>query len=172
MHFFATNYLPPPLPPGISSPDTHSSRMDIITPYRSNRDMDIAELDQLVQLYLQHALAPSTQRTYSAAQRLCGNFCSLYSLHPYPIDEHLLCHYVSHLAHDGLSHRSIKSSFCYSFGSNNGRIRRSTFLEYAHTGIPAERNKILPSQARHPLDSPSAPTLAQVNIKASKTDPF
>ena len=87
------------------------------------------------------ALAASTQRTYQSAQRRYISFCSYYSIHPLPVTELNLCLFVSHLASNNVSHKSIK---CYlsavrhlhiaAVGSELG-IGDMTLLGYVLLGI-------------------------------------
>ena len=58
--------------------------------------------------YFQHAIAKSTQRTYASAQSRFLSFCREFSLQPFPVNEPLLCRFVSFLALQNLSHSSIK----------------------------------------------------------------
>ena len=58
--------------------------------------------------YFQHAIANSTQRTYASAQSRFLSFCRDFSLQPLPVNEALLCRFVSFLALQNLSHSSIK----------------------------------------------------------------
>ena len=58
--------------------------------------------------YFQHAIANSTQRTYASAQSRYLSFCSQFFLQPIPVNESLLCRFVSFLAMQNISHSSIK----------------------------------------------------------------
>ena len=66
-------------------------------------------MDGLVEKYFRSGLAPSTQRTYDSAKKRFLTFCSQSLLTPLPISEQISCRYVSHLADQGLSPKSIKS---------------------------------------------------------------
>ena len=204
--------------------------------------MDVSSLDAMVQFYLRSALAPSTQRTYSSAQKRYLVFCSTSSLAPLPLSDSTLCRYVAHLAREHIKHKSIKT---YLSALRNLQIMaqmgdpfRNTFslLEQVLNGIKREQAKsgslksrerlpITPEILRHirrvwernsthpdmimlwaacctcffgflrcgeitvpsvqefdpgyhlsygdvRLDSTTQPSVVDVNIKASKTDPF
>ena len=72
--------------------------------------MEIARLDSLARVYFGQALASSTRRSYQSAQRRYSDFCSSISLPPVPVNQSTLCLFVTHLAAQGVTHRSIK---CY-----------------------------------------------------------
>ena len=74
-------------------------------------DMDIAGLDSMVQLLLQHGLAPSTQRSYSSAQARYMSFCATYHIQPLPFVQETLCTFTAWLGGQGMSHSSIKCYF-------------------------------------------------------------
>ena len=62
-------------------------------------------VDGLVQFYFDHALAPSTQRTYKSAQSRYYNFCSSHGIPPLPVIE---IHFITTLAAQCVSHKSLK----------------------------------------------------------------
>ena len=59
--------------------------------------------------YFRNGLAPSTQNCYDSAKRRFLSFCNRTGLSPLPLNENLLCRYVSFLADEGLSPKTIKS---------------------------------------------------------------
>ena len=59
--------------------------------------------------YFRAGLAPSTQRSYNAAKKRFLNFCDIVKCKSLPATEQVLCRYVSYLADQGLSPKSIKS---------------------------------------------------------------
>ncbi len=204
--------------------------------------VECQELERLVGHYIQAALAPRTQLTYSSAYRRYMQFCSSHHYTPFPLCEPVLCQYAVFLAGGKLKAQSIKSylsavryyqilnGFTDPFASGMYR------LEYVLKGIKAEQARS--GAARHrtrlpvtphilrkirevleaesgkadnimlwaavctcffgflrsgeicvaswesydpgahlsfgdvTLDSRDSPTVAQVTIKASKTDPF
>ncbi len=72
--------------------------------------LDCQELDSQVEFYLDHALAPSTKRTYGSAKKRYILFCHSHNIPPFPTSEPVQCRYVAHLANSSLKHTSIK---CY-----------------------------------------------------------
>ena len=64
----------------------------------------------MARFYFGHALASSTQRSYHSAQILYTDFCTNIAIAPIPILQSTLCLFVSHLASQGVAHKSIK---CY-----------------------------------------------------------
>ena len=54
-------------------------------------------------------LASSTQRTYKSAQKRYLQFCKDGAFIPLPSSQSILCRFVSHLANQGLKHRTIKA---------------------------------------------------------------
>ncbi len=75
--------------------------------------LDINTLDQSVHHYMD-ALAPSTRRTYSAAQKRYIKFCELYVLTPLPLNVATLCKFIAYLADSDILYKSIK---CYLSGT-------------------------------------------------------
>ena len=72
--------------------------------------MELSVLDQSIQLYCRQGVADSSHRTYQAAYRAYVRFCLDYGvLEHFPINEHLLCCFVCHLAARGLAASSIKT---------------------------------------------------------------
>ena len=82
--------LPVPYTPGSS-----------VGPLLQPAYLDVAGLDSVVRFLLQHALAPSTQRSY----------CSCYNIQPLPIEQETLRKYAAWLACQGVAHSSIKGYF-------------------------------------------------------------
>ena len=70
--------------------------------------MDLNELDRCADVYIDKAIANSTQRAYRTGARRFYEFCRLANLSPRPASERDLCRFVSHLASLGLKHRTIK----------------------------------------------------------------
>lgn len=70
--------------------------------------MDLTGLGATVQMLFKHALAPTTQKSYSSAQQRFLLFCKKFAVAPLPLTEHLLCHYVAFLYEEGLAHSSMK----------------------------------------------------------------
>ena len=198
-------------------------------------------MDQLVQYYLKHSLAPSTLRSYGAAKKRYVQFCQRLNIVPIPATETTLCQYVACLANSHLKHQTIK---CYLSGVRHMQIiggfgdpfeQSLPLLEYVLRGIKSDQAKrgttvrtqlpitpsilqrlrlvwerdpgnsdhimlwaacctcffgflrsgeiVVPSAEEYDpsahlsygdvtLDSRESPSVAQVNIKASKTDPF
>ena len=71
--------------------------------------LDIPSLDTLVEKYFHAALAPSTIRTYTSAKNRYLHFCTFSRIKPFPVNEHGHCLFAAQLAHDKVSHLSIKS---------------------------------------------------------------
>ena len=71
--------------------------------------MDIHSLDKAVQHYYSAALAPSTKKTYKAAEKRYLDFCKSFSITPLPTSENILCYYTACLGQQGLSHNTIKT---------------------------------------------------------------
>ena len=65
-------------------------------------------MEKLVQFYFTKGLAPSTQRTYKAAQERYLKFCRDGNFDPLPLTQSMLCAYVSFLANDNLKHSTLK----------------------------------------------------------------
>ena len=81
--------------------------------------LDINNVDRMVQVLLQHGLAPSTQRTYYLAQSRYFNFCIVYNLSPIPLTQMNLCHFAASLVCERVANKSIKGYL--------------SALRYAHT---------------------------------------
>ena len=62
------------------------------------------------QRYFAQSLSSSSARSYGSAQSRYVEFCHCFSLVPYPLNETLLCSFVTFLDQEGLKHQSIK---CY-----------------------------------------------------------
>ena len=65
-------------------------------------------MESLVRFYFAKGLAPSTQRTYKSGQERFLKFCQQGNFTPLPVNQSLLCSYVSYLADQGLKHCTIK----------------------------------------------------------------
>ena len=70
--------------------------------------LDLQKLEETVQFYFTKGLAQSTLRTYRSGKDRYLKFCSQAILNPLPVSEQVLCSFVSHLAQQGLKHRTIK----------------------------------------------------------------
>lgn len=66
-------------------------------------------MDGLARQFFAKGLADSTQRTYKSAQNRYLSFCRDGKVKAIPALEPVLCRFVSHLASDGLKHKSIKA---------------------------------------------------------------
>lgn len=71
--------------------------------------MDIHRLDPAVQQYFTAALTESSHRTYKSAERRYYDFCTNFSLTPFPTTENVLCYFVACLGQQGLAHSTIKT---------------------------------------------------------------
>ena len=71
--------------------------------------LDITELEQNVQLYLQSAMPKSTVATYTSAHHRYLDFCHCSSHQPYPASEKTLCQFAGFLGQQNLKHQTIKS---------------------------------------------------------------
>ena len=78
-------------------------------PTSSGSHMDINNLDRAVLHYYSAALAPTTKKTYKAAERRYLQFCKDFALQPLPTSETLLCYFVACLGQQGLAHSTIKT---------------------------------------------------------------
>ena len=70
--------------------------------------MDVSYLEKLIQFYFAKGIAPSTQRTYKAAQERYLRFCRDGNFDPLPLTQSILCAYISFLANDNLKHSTLK----------------------------------------------------------------
>ena len=70
--------------------------------------LDLQKLEETVQFYFTKGLTQSTLRTYRSGKERYLKFCSQAILNPLPVSEQVLCSFVSHLAQQGLKHRTIK----------------------------------------------------------------
>ena len=70
--------------------------------------VEIARLDSLAQVYFGQALAPTARGTYQSAHRRYLDFCSSINVRPLPITQCTLCLFVTQLASQGVSNKSIK----------------------------------------------------------------
>ena len=65
------------------------------------------------QKYFEKALSNSSHRSYKSAHTRFINFCSRYSITPFPLSETILCSFATFLAEEGLKLQTIK---CYLSG--------------------------------------------------------
>lgn len=70
--------------------------------------MDLAALEQAVQVYFKRGLAASTTRSYESAQRRYLDFCSVAKITPIPVSQYAACLFVAFLAQQGLRPQSIQ----------------------------------------------------------------
>ncbi len=109
--------------------------------------MDVDQLAQAVRFYFNHALAPSTQRTYQSAKNRYLKFCMRGSLSPIPVGENTLCLFVAFLAEEKVAHRSIKSYLSavrhlqISQGLRDPHIGDMSHLEQVLKGIKSTQAK-------------------------------
>ena len=119
---------------GMPHPTSSSSRsgMELIP----STSVYIARMDQLVQHYLKHLLAPSTLLSYSAAEKQYVQFCQHLNIAPIPATELTLCQYVACLVKQQFKTPAIK---CYLFcmryleimgGSSDSFEQSIPLLEY------------------------------------------
>ena len=134
----------------------HLSRNTPRTGERSHNtsSLDVSQLGDLVQYYLQASLAASTKRTYAAGQRRYLSFCSNTKVAPLPTLEITLCKFVAFLAHENLKHQTIKT---YLSAVRNLQITAEhgdpfqqslPLLEYVLRGIKSDQAKKSPSPRR------------------------
>jgi len=115
----------------------------------------------LVQHYLNLALAPSTKRTYTAAERKYLTFCSDFNFAPLPLCEDVLCQYAASLAKQSLKHQTIKtylSALRYTqvmAGFGDPGLSSMPWLEYVLKGIKVDLAKRSVTQrTRLPITPP------------------
>ena len=72
--------------------------------------MAIPPLVQSAKRYYAKSLSTASQKAYAAGAKRYVDFCSLYSLPPFPVSEITLSSFVTYLADQGLKHQTIK---CY-----------------------------------------------------------
>ena len=70
--------------------------------------MDVHRVEEAIRIYFAKGLADSTQRTYRSGKERYLKFCNQLGSKPLPLNERTLCAFVSHLALEGLKHKSIK----------------------------------------------------------------
>ena len=138
--------------------------------------LDIPDLEQNVQFYLQSALAGSTMRAYASSNRRYTKFCSTHRLQPYPASEDILCKFVAYLGRQHLKHQTIK---CYLSGIRffhihqahpNPFLKDMPRLHYVLRGVKSEEAKNnRPSQQRLPV---TPQILMQIQQILSHRDSF
>ena len=67
--------------------------------------LEVTRLVRLAELFAGQALAPTTRRSYSSAQRRYQEFCRSHA----NVTQSTLCLFVAYLAAQGVAHKSIKS---------------------------------------------------------------
>ncbi len=71
--------------------------------------LDISKLDQAVQGYLKACIAPMTKSAYWSTQQRYTDFCIRVAIRAsFPLQEEILCKYVSYLSLQPLEHCTIK----------------------------------------------------------------
>ena len=68
----------------------------------------VHRVEEAIRIYFAKGLADSTQRTYRSGKERYLKFCNQLGSKPLPLNERTLCAFVSHLALEGLKHKSIK----------------------------------------------------------------
>ena len=66
--------------------------------YNNEARLVITRLEVSVQKYMQHSVAESTCKAYSAAQQWYFKFCEDFNYTPFPLQQDLLCYFVALLA--------------------------------------------------------------------------
>lgn len=104
-------------------------------------------MDQLVQFYFKHALAPTTLRTYQSAFKRYHDFCSAHNNQLFPLSELQLCQFVATLASQGVSHKSLKGYlsalrfFQISHNNEDPKVNEMVTLQYVLRGIKGVQSK-------------------------------
>jgi len=71
--------------------------------------LDIPELDNLVQYYFEQGLSTSTHKTYKIGLKKFDEFCKKHRIiNSLPVDQRLLCYYITYLAQQGLADSTIR----------------------------------------------------------------
>lgn len=105
--------------------------------------LELTTLDQVVDVYFQHGLAESTQRSYNSAKPRFRSFCVEQSCLTLPVSELQLCKFASYLALQDLPYSTIK---CYLsairhlqieilLGGNDPKMQEMAKLELALKSI-------------------------------------
>ena len=68
-----------------------------------------ASVESALSALIARGVADSTRRVYAAGQRRFVNFCSRFSLTPFPAVERTLCLFCAQIARDGLRYSLIKT---------------------------------------------------------------
>ncbi len=100
-------FLPGTGPVGQASSRRHLAR-DVGGPGNQTPRLDVAKLDRAAQTYFSKGLADSTQRTYGSGQRRYLRFCRESGVQAVPASERSCCLFATHLAEEGLTHKTIK----------------------------------------------------------------
>ena len=88
---------------------TRASTSSISASPITGHHLDLQELDQTVQRYFTAGLAPSSHKTYRAAECRYLDFCSSFALISLPTSEELLCYFSACLGQQGLAHKTIRT---------------------------------------------------------------
>ena len=116
-------------------------------------------MDDRIAFYFTQGLAASSLKTYQSGINRFIRFCQSQYQSPLPASEHVLCSFVSHLADEGLKHRSIKT---YMSGIRYYHIRsghsdpfqgaQMPRLEYVIKGVKRHQAKVgASSRTRLPI---------------------
>jgi len=68
--------------------------------------LDIHSLDKAVHHYFASGLTASSHKTYKVAD---SQFCTDFSITPFPASESTLCYFATCMAQQGLAHSTIKT---------------------------------------------------------------
>ena len=109
--------------------------------------------------YFRSGLAPSTQRSYTSAKRRFLSFCDASKLTPLPVTEQWLRRYVSFLAEQRLSPKSIKLYLAVrhlqiSMNLQDPKIGEMPKLEQVIRGVKREHAKRSPGKRTRLLITP------------------
>ena len=111
--------------------------------------LDINSLAPSVQQYLQHGLAPSTQKSYQAAMKRFRSFCGVYNIFtPFSVTEQLLCSFAAFLADQGLAPQTVKP---YLSAVRNSQISLGLPDPRDQSSLPTLRSPIKPQFTLHSL---------------------
>ena len=111
----------------------HQSLCNSLSITGSKARLDITQLDTVVQFYCVKGLADSTQKTYRVALNRYSQFCTMYSVNPFPVSESLLCYFVASLARHGLTPAKIRT---YLAGVRHAQIMRGFEEPRQHSTLP------------------------------------
>ena len=104
--------------------------------------LDISKLDQAVQGYLKACIAPMTKSAYWSTQQRYTDFCIRVAVRAsFPLQEEILCKYVSYLSLQLLKHCTIKLYFSVANWPKSTRLGKPfSSTGYAPSSVCASRN--------------------------------